>query len=339
MKKKMVAIFMSMAMLAAGVTGCAEQGAKKTTGGEKIHTIGVLQFAEHGSLDNCRNGFLEGLKEEGFLEGENLNVTYQNASADMGTAGQIADRLVADDVELICAIATPAAQSAYRAASTKEIPVVYTACTDPVAAELATKEGTAVGEITGTSDQLPVEAQLEMIREVLPNAKTVGILYTTSEVNSVSAIEDYKAQARKYGMEIRAAGITGAADVSLAVEGLLGEVDCITNLTDNTVVNALPVILDQANKKKIPVFGSEVEQVKMGCIAAEGLDYLELGKQTGKMAAKILKGEVKASEMKFETISQSNLYLNQSVAEMLGLTIPESIQKRAVETFDAVESK
>ena len=254
----------------------------------------------------------------------------------MGTAKQISDSLVSDKVDLVCAIATPSAQSAYNAAMKADIPVIYTAVTDPVAAELADKDGKPVGEVTGTSDKLPVEEQLKMIRKMLPDAKKIGIMYTTSEANSVSALAKYKELAGDYGFTIVDKGIAQTADISLATDELLTEVDCLTNLTDNTVVASLATILDKANKQNIPVFGSEIEQVKIGCLAAEGLDYVALGKQTGKMAAKVLKGEKKASEMPFETITEAGLYLNTKVAENLGITVPDSMNDRAVETFSEI---
>ena len=299
-------------------------------------TIGIGQFAEHGSLDNCREGFLAGLEEEGFVEGENLTVVYQNAQADGANASQIATSFVGRDVDLICAIATPMAQSAYSAAMETEIPVIYTAVTDPVAAELATEDGTPVGNITGTSDELPVKAQLEMIRQILPEAKTIGIMYTTSEVNSESTIAQYKELAPEYGFEIADTGIASSADVALAADSLLSQVDCVTNLTDNTVVANLPVILDKANALNIPVFGSEIEQVRIGCLAAMGLDYIELGKQTGHMAAQVLKGEAKASDMNYEVIEEAAFYGNTKVAENLGITLPEELTGQAAELFEEI---
>lgn len=321
----------------AGTTGCGKK-ANAADGEKKVYTIGISQFAEHGSLDNCREGFLQGLKEEGLEEGKNLKIDYKNAAADMGTAGQIADAFVSEKADLICAVATPSAQSSYRAAMSKKIPVIYTACTDPVAAELAKKDETPVGEVTGT-DKLPVEAQLQMIRAMLPQAQTIGIMYTTSEVNSISAIREYEQLAGKYGFTIETSGITTTADVSLAADKLLEKADCLTNLTDNTVVNSLPTILQKANDKKIPVFGSEIEQVKTGCLAAEGIEYVSLGKQTGKMAAKVLKGEMKASEIKFETISESSFYLNTAVADKLGIAVSDKEKERAAEVFDKIENK
>ena len=300
------------------------------------YTIGISQFAEHGSLDNCREGFLAGLAEEGFVEGENLTVKYDNAQADTGNASTIADAYVSDGVDLICAIATPSAMSAYNSAMKADIPVVYTAISDPVGAGLANEDGTSVGNITGTSDKLPVEEQLKMIREMMPEAKKIGIIYTTSEANSVSTIKEYKEIAPKYGFEIVETGINTIADVDMAAAEMVEKVDCISNLTDNTVVSALQTVLSYANDAKIPVFGSEVEQVKSGCLASMGIDYVELGKQTGEMAAAILRGEETASEMNFELCQGASLYVNTEEADKLGIELDANLVKDAAEVFDTI---
>ncbi|WP_027294235.1 ABC transporter substrate-binding protein [Robinsoniella sp. KNHs210] len=379
MKKKILVTILSVAMAAAITTGCgsagtdststgganktetgsgskettdagtdadsakmADSGAAETVSGDLVEgsfKIGIAQFAQHGSLENCREGFLEGLAEEGFVEGKNLEVDYQNAEADMGNANTIAQGFVANKVDLMCAIATPSAQACYNAAMKTDIPTIYTAVTDPVAAELAKEDQMPSGNVTGTSDKLPVEAQLKMIREMLPEAKTIGILYTTSEVNSESSIKEYESLVEKYGFTLETAGVATIADVPSAADTLLAKVDCLNNLTDNTVVSALPTILDKASKKNIPVFGSEIEQVKIGCMASEGIEYIELGKQTGRMAAKVLKGEAKADDMKFETITESSLYLNTKVAENLGITISDDTKGRAVETFTEITAQ
>ncbi|MFV0527261.1 MAG: ABC transporter substrate-binding protein [Lachnospiraceae bacterium] len=343
MKKRIICAALCITVIGMALAGCQSKDSSSGTGSSDSgstasasYTIGISQFAEHESLDNCRTGFLEGLAEEGIVEGENLTVDYKNAASDMGTAGQIADNFAADNVDLICGIATPSAQTAFNSAMSKEIPVIFTAVTDPVAAELAAEDGTPAGEITGTSDTLPVDAQLKMIREMLPDAKTIGIIYTTSEANSVSTIEEYKAKVADYDFTLETVGITNTSEISLAADDLLSKVDCISNLTDNTVVNSLPTILDKAAAKQIPVFGSEVEQVKIGCLAAEGIDYLALGIQTGKMAAQVLKGEKKASEIPYETISESGFYVNLAVADTLGITVPEDLLAEAVESFDTV---
>lgn len=338
MKKKTIAIMMTAAMVMAMAAGCGSKESSSSDGDNKeaSYKIGIQQFAEHGSLDNCREGFLEGLEEEGIMEGDNLKVEVKNAMADTATNAQIADSFVSDNMDLICAIATPSAQSAYNAAMDKDIPVVYTAVTDPVAAELADKDGNPVGNVTGTSDTLPVEEQLKMIREMMPDAKTIGILYTTSEANSVSAIATYESLVDKYGFTLETKGISQTSEIALATDDLLTKVDCITNLTDNTVVASLPTILEKANEKGIPVFGSEIEQVKIGCLAAEGIDYIQLGKQTGKIAAQILKGEKKASDIPYEIISEPGFYVNTKVAENLGIEVPSDLADSAVESFDTI---
>lgn len=345
MKKKVTAAVLGISVLAAAFAGCGNGGSTSASGSKagseekKMYTIGISQFAEHGSLDNCREGFIEGLKEEGFEEGKNLTIKLSNADADPGTANQIAASMVADKVDLICAIATPSAQAAYNEAMEKNIPVIYTAVTNPVAAELATADQKPVGNVTGTSDELPIEAQLKMIREILPDAKTIGILYTTSEANSVSSIEKYEKLAGDYGFTIEKAGITNTSEIQLAAADLLGKVDCLTNLTDNTVVSALPTVLGMADEKEIPVFGSEIEQVKIGCLAAEGIEYVKLGIETGKMAAKVLKGEAKASDLKFESITESSLYVNEKVADNMGIQVPDTMKERAVESFTEITEK
>lgn len=334
MQKKVTAGLLTAAALAVFMTGCAQ----KTSAGKdkERYTVGISQFAEHGSLDNCREGFLKGLEEEGLIEGENLKIEYKNAAADMGTVSQISGGFVSDKVDMICAIATPSAQSAFNAAMDTDIPVIYTAVTDPLLAELSDEEGNSVGNITGTSDKLPIKQQLEMMRTLLPDAKKLGILYTTSEANSVSAIAEYKKLAKEYDFEIVEKGITATADIPLAADDLLSQVDCMTNLTDNTVVASLPTILEKAKEQKVPVFGSEIEQVKMGCLAAEGLDYVALGRQTGVMAAKVLKGEAKAEELPYETIEQAGFYVNTKVAQDLGITIPEELLQSAKECFTEI---
>ena len=332
MRKKVLAVMMS-AMMGTMMMGMAVQASEEP----EAVTVGISQFAEHGSLDNCREGFLEGLEEAGYVEGENLTVIYENAQSDTGTAATISDSFVSQGVDLVCAIATPTAMSAYNSCMDTEIPVIYTAVSDPLSAGLVDEEGANVGNITGTCDQLPVKEQIEMIRELMPDAKTIGILYTTSEANSISTIETYKELAGDYGFEIVDTGISTIADVELAAQDLAGKVDCISNLTDNTVVSALQTVLAAANDAGIPVFGSEIEQVRNGCMAAMGLDYVQLGRQTGAMAAKVLKGEATAEELPYETIEGASLYVNTEAASSLGYEFSEETLDSAEEIFDTIE--
>lgn len=358
MKKSMKALLLT-ALASALLTGCASDGnstptstaSTSTTAAQASagtaaadsaaastgnYTIGIGQYAVHGSLDNCREGFIAGLAEEGFIVGENLTVLEENAQSDSGLAAQITTNFVGQKVDLICAIATPIAQSAYSTGRRNNIPVIYTAVTDPVAAELANTDGSPVGEVTGTSDKLPVEQQLQMIRHILPDAQKIGIMYTTNEVNSASTLAEYKEKAPEYGFEIVESGVSSTADIPLATDSILEKVDCLNNLTDNNVVSSLPLILSKANKKNIPVFGSEIEQVKNGCIAAMGLDYVDLGKQTGHMAAQVLKGEAKASEINYEIIEEAAFYGNTKAAEDLGITLPETLTSGAKELFTEI---
>ena len=297
----------------------------------KVYRIGIIQFAEHGSLDNCRQGFIEGLAEEGFIEGVNVVFDYQNAQADTGISAQIADQFVGSGVDMICGIATPAAQAAFNIAEDKGIPVIYTAVSDPVAAQLANADGSNPGEVTGTSDALPVEAQLKLIRAMMPEATKIGILHTLSETNSDSTLATYRELAPAYGFEIIDQGIQMGSDIPMALDALLPQVDCTTNLTDNTVVQYLPTVLEASLEAGKPVFGSEIEQVANGCVASEGIEYLELGRQTGRMAAKVLRGEAKASEIPFEIITNSYLYVNESaIAEFESVVLPEELIERAI---------
>ena len=324
-----------MAMVMAAMTMAAAMAVPAMADEESV-TIGISQFAEHGSLDNCREGFLEGLKEAGYEEGKNLTIEYQNAQADTGNAATIADSFVNKKVDLICAIATPSAMSAYNSAMDADIPVIYTAVSDPAGAGLVNEDGTNVGNITGTSDKLPVTEQMALIRELMPDAKKIGILYTTSEANSVSTIQEYKDHAEEYGFEIVDTGINTIADVEMAAKDLASKVDCISNLTDNTVVSALQTVLAAANDAKIPVFGSEVEQVKNGCVAAVGIDYVALGKQTGEMAAKVLKGEATAAETPFEICEGGNVYVNTEAAGNIDFTISDDVLNEAAEVYETI---
>ena len=319
MKKVKITVAIILAAITIFFVGCT---AKK----DKVPVIGINQYGEHASLDNCREGFLLGLKEAGLTEGEDYTIDYQNASFDNATATQIANNFSSKNVALMCAIATPSATACYAAAEDKNIPVVFNAITDPGEAGLTT------GNITGVSDKLPVDPQLELIRKLQPDAKTIGIIYTTSEPNSVSAIAEYKEKAGNYGFTIEAIGVADQASVTQAADTLINKkVDCITNLTDNNVVGVLPSILEKTNAAGIPVYGSEIEQVKKGCVASAGIDYVELGKMAGKLAAQILKGEAKASDLPYETVTEYSTYINSDAASAMGITVPSDVAAKAIE--------
>ena len=304
----------------------ASCGKQESEEKKSVPVIGISQYGEHPSLDNCRTGFIEGLKEAGLAEGTDFEIDYQNAGFDDNIATQIAQNFSAKNVALMCGIATNSATACFAAAEDKNIPVIFNAITDPVKAKLDS------GNVTGVSDKLPVEAQLDLIRKLQPEAKTIGIVYTTSEPNSVSAIEEYKEKAGNYGFKIDDIGVTAQSEVTQAIDTLISrDVDAISNLTDNNVVGVLASVLDKTNEAGIPVYGSEVEQVKGGCVASAGIDYVELGKQAGKMAAKVLRGEAKCTDMPFETVTEYGIYVNSSALSEMNITLPDDIASKAVE--------
>ena len=330
MKKRIlsaVGIICTAAML---FSGCAADKTEKTDANksDKVYKIGVTQFADHPSLDNCREGFIQGLANKGFKEGENLEIEVVNAQTEMAKATQIAQSFASSGKDLVCGIATPSAQALYAACAEKGIPVIFNAISDPVGAKLAKSETEVMPGITGVSDKLPVEDQLKLIREILPDAKKIGIIYTTGEANSVSTIEEYKKLAPQYGFEIVDKGITKQAEIPQVMDVILTQVDCISNLTDNTVVAALGVVLEKANAAKIPVFGSEEEQVKNGCIASAGLDYIKLGIQAGEMAANVLNG-TSIDTIPFETLKETKYTFNEEAAKALGITISSETLSKA----------
>ena len=335
--KKLAALLLALSLtLALTACGGKDSGGSGTSapsngsgssGGDAPHyTIGISQYGEHGSLDNCRIGFLQGLAEAGIVEGENLTVDYQNAGFDDSIATQIGQSFSASGVDLMVAIATPSATACFAAAEDKDIPVIFTAITDPVGAKLDS------GNITGTSDVLPVAGQLQLIRDLQPQAKTVGIVYTTSEANSVYSVGVYEDLAADYGLTVETVGVTAQSEVTQAVDALISRgVDCISNLTDNTVVGVLPAILEKTNEAGIPVYGSEVEQMKLGCVAGAGLDYIKLGIQTGQMAAKVLKGEAACQDLPYEIIENYDIYLNPTSLNAMGIAVPDEIAQAAIE--------
>ncbi len=324
-----LAFALALTLAACGGSPAGDSSGNTTSGdGEdgKKYLIGISQYGEHGSLDNCRIGFLQGLEAAGLKEGTDFEVHYQNAGFDDNIATQIGATFSAENVDMMVAVATPSATACFAAAEDKDIPVVFTAITDPVGAKLDS------GNITGTSDVLPVEGQLQLIRDLQPNAKTVGIIYTTSEANSVYSVGVYEEKSAQYGLTIEAVGVTAQSEVTQAVDTLISRgVDCLSNLTDNNVVGVLPAILEKTNEAGIPVYGSEIEQMKLGCVAGAGLDYIKLGIQTGQMAAKVLRGEAACQDLPYEVIENFDLYINSEALDAMGILIPENVSSTAIE--------
>lgn len=289
-------------------------------------SIGISQMAEHPALDASRDGFIAGLESEGFKEGENVKFDIQNAQGDIANTQLIAQNFVTQGQDMIFAIATPAAQSA--ANSTTEIPILITAVTDAVQAGLvksAEKSGT---NVAGTSDAVPIDTQLQLMKALLPDAKKVGILYNTSEINSEIQIGQVKELAANYGLEIIAAGVNNTNDISQTLQSIINDIDVIYALTDNIIASAMPLITTEAMAKNIAVIGAEEAHVAAGALATEGINYYDLGFQTGIMAAQVLNGE-DISQMPVSILKDKELVINENVAEKLGITIPEDIKARA----------
>ncbi|MBO4881435.1 MAG: ABC transporter substrate-binding protein, partial [Firmicutes bacterium] len=296
--KKILAIILALAMIlsmAACSSGSNEPAQQPEQGGEETAEtvrIGILQFAPHASLDNCYIGIIEGLKEAGFVDGETCTIDFVNGMGEGETNSMAAQKFVTDGCDVIIAIATPSATAAYAAAKDAGIPVIFSAVSSPTGAGLVKDLNAPQSGCSGTSDNLNYPAQMAMMRAFQPDAKTVGILYTTSEANSLAQLEEYQKIAGDYGFEIKAQGVTDASEIASGIASLLADgIDCLCNLTDNNVVNNFSVVTAATDPAGIPCYGSEEEQVaQYGCVGSETLDYVALGKTTGQMAADVLNG-------------------------------------------------
>lgn len=314
--KKIIAVMLAVIMMIA-FAGCGETQNEKNS----VLKIGIIQYMSHPSLDNCYNGVISALESSGLQ----YTVDYQIGSGNSADSDctNFAKNMVAANYDMIIAIATPAAKSAFAATDDTEIPVIFCAVSDPVAAGLVESMDAPGYLCTGTSDVLDLEAQVALIKAMQPEVKSIGILYTSSEDNSITNLKNFKAICDKEGIEVVATAVQGASDIPSAAEELASKVDCINNFTDNNVVNNLSVVLTAADKYGIPVYGSEEEQVINGCLASVSIDYVALGRVTGEMAVSVLKGE-DASTMAVKTITEATPVINSSVLKKLGLSTPES---------------
>ncbi|MGB7480339.1 MAG: ABC transporter substrate-binding protein [Burkholderiaceae bacterium] len=291
---------------------------------DKPAAVSVLSIVEHPALDSVRDGVRDELKAEGYETGKNLKWEFQSAQGNVATAAQIARKFIGDKPDAIVAIATPVAQAVVSA--TKSIPVVYSAVTDPVAAKLVKSWEPAGGNVTGVSDVLPLDKQIELIKRVLPNAKRVGMVYNPGEANSVVVVEQLKKLLPAAGLTLVEAPAPRTVDVGAAAKSLVGKVDLIYTSTDNNVVSAYESMVKVATESKLPLIASDTDTVKRGAIAALGVNYYDIGRQTGKLVVRILKGE-KPGAIASETSSKLELFVNPGMAEKQGVKLsPELIQ-------------
>jgi putative tryptophan/tyrosine transport system substrate-binding protein len=294
---------------------------------DKMIRVGISQIVEHPALDATRKGFVDELQDQGYTTGKKIEYDYKNAQNNRAVSVQIARKFVGDRVDLILTISTPSSQDA--AAAAKEIPILFSAITDPLTAGLVDSLSKPGRNVSGTTDRSPVASQMDLIREILPNAKKLGTIYNPGEVNSVASVKDIKAESAKRGMTLIEAPAPSSNVVRTAVETLVGKVDAIHIPTDNTVVLALESVIKVCQENKIPLFASDVESVTRGAMAAVAIDYYKLGRQTGAMAKKILEKTAKISELPVEEQKDLLLHLNMGQATKMGVTIHQELIGRA----------
>lgn len=301
--------------------GCSNN--KKADNDSDVKHVGVLQVVQHPSLDKAYKGFKKGLKEEGYVEGKNLKIDYQNAQNNQDNLKSMSEKLVNEKSDLMLGIATPAAQSL--ANTSQDIPIVVTAVTDLKAAKLVKSDAKPGKNVTGTTDMVSIERQIKLLLSIVPKAKTIGIMYNAGESNSKIQADLATAVLKKAGVKVLIKTANSTNDVQQVTETLASRVDGIFVPTDNTFDSAADVVGKVVKEKKVPLVASSVDQVKTGGLASIGIDYELLGEQTGKMAAKILAGKAKPADMPVEKAHDMKLVVNKKMAKALGIN-PKSIK-------------
>ena len=295
---------------------------------QAVKSVGITAIVEHAALDSARKGVEDELKAQGWVVGKNLKVTYQSAQGNAATAGQIARKFVGDKTDVIVAIATPSAQAAV--AATKNIPVVFAAVTDPVAAKLVKSWNASGTNVTGVSDRLPLAPQIDLLLKVKPGAKRVGYVYSPGEVNSVVVLKELKAELAKRGMTVVEAAAPRTVDIPSATKSLVGKVDVVYTSMDNNVVSAYEAMVRVAQEAKLPLVASDTESVSRGAVAALGMDSYQVGRQAGKLVDRVLKGE-KPGAIASESAHKFSLAVNPGAAKKQGVPLSDALLKQAAE--------
>ncbi len=318
MKKKMFSL-LSISLIAVMILSACNVGSKDEDSDENVLKIGISQLAEHPALDDARRGFEDGLKELGL----NVEIDYQNAQGDIPTSLSIAEKFVRDDVNLIYAIATSAAQTAKQ--STTEIPILFSAITDPVAAELVNTMEKPGGNITGTSDESPIAKQLQIFKDLDENIKRIGIIFNTNEENSHTQVKMAKEIAEELGLEIIDKGISTISDIPQTVDSIIKSVDGIYTITDNMVASGINIVSEKAIQNKIITVGAEDSHVKGGILISDGISYYELGKQTAEMAKKILFDGKSPEDIPSSTLTNTQKFFNINTLRELEVNIENKV--------------
>ena len=313
-----ISLMMSIAMVIAMIAGCGGSDAKIK--------IGVVQLVEHPALDASYEGFVAALKDAGYVDGDNITIDYQNGQGEQANCQTIATQFANDKVDLVLAIATPAAQAA--ANVIKDIPILVTAVTDPEDARLVDTNENPGGNVSGTSDLTPVKEQLELMLKLIPDVKSVAVLYSSSESNSVFQANLAREAAKVLDLETIEATISSSNEIQQVVESVLSRVDAIYIPTDNTFANAMATVTMITEPAGIPVIVGESGMVDNGGLATVGLDYYRLGYQTGEMAVRILKDDAKTADMPIEYLREMDLSINTDIAESLNISIPADLAEQ-----------
>ena len=289
-------------------------------------TVATTAIVEHPALDAARDGVRDELKAAGYEEGKNLRFLYESAQGNPATAAQIARKFVGEAPDVIVPISTPSAQAV--ASATKDIPVVFTAVTDPLGAKLVGDMMKPGGNVTGMTDLSPIGKHLDLVKEISPDAKTLGVPFNPGEANSVTLMKLIKQEAPARGLTVVEAPATKSSEVLGAAQSLIGKADVIYVPTDNTIVTALEAVVKVGVDNKVPVYAGDTDSVPRGAIAAIGFNYYDIGRQTGKMVLRVLKGEA-PGEIAVEGVEITELYVNPGMAEKMGVTLSDSLVAKA----------
>ncbi|MFL1452892.1 ABC transporter substrate-binding protein [Marinobacter sp. GN3S48] len=296
--------------------------------GDEPRVVAVTQIVEHPALDAVYQGVKDELAEEGFTEGDNLEITHESAQGNAAIASQIARKFVGEGPDVIVAIATPSAQT--MAAAARNIPVVFAAVTDPVGAKLVNSLEAPGANITGVTDMLPIEHHIDLLERLVPDAKTIGTVYNPGEANAVALVELLEERLEARGLTLAKAAATKTSEVLGAARSLVGKADAIYLTTDNTVISAAEAVVSVGERAKIPVFAADTATVSRGAVAALGFDYYDHGRQAGSMVVRVLNG-ANPGEMAVESVDTLNLFVNPAAAERMGITLSDDVLNDAQE--------